>query len=209
MFGRSYLWSFASVFLTLSLSVGQTSDNLELFWNLYSAVVRGSRILHDITEGVGAVSKAIHAIDSFLDISPDEKVSKTENETPEIKTNLASISNEVTQTIGTNTPPVFNGCGALGFHIRDENLPVTKMTGCCTEHDKCYSSSCKSNKRECDSALATCLFSMCDNNNNKTPDKTFQKSCKSAAKLLFSGTMALSFQQYNEAQSRLNCKFQE
>lgn len=51
------------------------ADNVALFWNLYDAVISGGRILHDVAEGVGAVSKAIRAIDSFLDSTAQAQVS--------------------------------------------------------------------------------------------------------------------------------------
>lgn len=57
--------------LTLTVS---SADNVELFWNLYDAVVSGGRILHDVANGVGAVSKAIRAIDTFLDASAAQQV---------------------------------------------------------------------------------------------------------------------------------------
>ena len=61
--------------LTLTHSVpshrwpGARANNIELFWNLYDAVISGSRIVHDVVEGVGAVSSALQAIDAWLDTS--------------------------------------------------------------------------------------------------------------------------------------------
>ncbi|KAK7077358.1 hypothetical protein SK128_013588, partial [Halocaridina rubra] len=97
--------------------------------------------------------------------------------------------------------PSFSGCGALGFHIRDETLPITRLTECCGTHDACYGSACRVNKRDCDGKLKSCLYSVCD---DRSLDKGKQKTCRGAAKLLFSGTMALSFQQYNTAQEKLS-----
>lgn len=213
------------------------SENLALFWNLYDSVVTGTRILHDVTEGVGAVSKAIKAIDSFLDNNAEDQLSETvkdaisedtvapketltvkpptESNIQEIETCQASTKKDGSScakesTIKTeesveskeSTIPKFNGCGALGFHIKDSNLPVTKMTDCCGVHDACYGASCRSNKRDCDGKLRNCLFDVC---NDKTVVRSSQKSCRAAGKLLFSGTMALSFQQYNDAQKLLKC----
>lgn len=100
-------------------------------------------------------------------------------------------------------PSSFSGCGALGLQIRDDSLPISTMTDCCSVHDSCYGASCKTNKKECDGRLRSCLFSACD---GQPADKMTQKSCRGAAKLLFSGTMALSFQQYNAAQEKLGCR---
>lgn len=195
------LWSFLSMLLVTTTSVGQSSETLELFWNLYSAVVRGSRILHDITEGVGAVSKAIRAIDNLLDLGPPEETDE-EQKNVDLTGPVEAVT-AVEANGAPETPSVFNECGALGFHIRDQNLPVGKMTQCCVAHDGCYEASCKVNKKDCDSKLRSCLFSKCD---NKTMDKSLQKICVSAAQLLFSGKMALSFQEFNGAQQRQFCK---
>ncbi|CAL4207592.1 unnamed protein product, partial [Meganyctiphanes norvegica] len=97
----------------------------------------------------------------------------------------------------------FTGCGALGFHIKDPNLPVTKLTDCCGGHATCYSSACKVNKRDCDGKLKKCLMAVCS---DKTLDKTTGKTCQAAGKLMWSGTMALSFQQYHDAQASIKCK---
>ena len=101
-------------------------------------------------------------------------------------------------------PGSFSGCGALGLHIRDDSLPLTTMTDCCGVHDACYTASCRANKKECDGKLKSCLFTSCD---VRGSDKMMQKRCKGAAKLLFSGTMALSFQQFNSAQEKLGCRY--
>ena len=187
--------------------VSVNGQNLALFWNLYEAVAQGSRIIHDITEGVGAVSKAIAAIDSFLDISAVDQITESLAEKSGTE---ETVTGEVTEspTVTDPTPPTeeevpkFSGCGALGFHIRDDNIPVEKLTLCCGVHDECYSSGCRPNKRQCDSKLRTCLFSVCD---DKTLDRNQSKSCRAASKLLFSGTMVLSNQQYADTQKRIGC----
>ncbi|KAF2349819.1 Group XII secretory phospholipase A2 precursor, partial [Trinorchestia longiramus] len=198
------------------------SDNVALFWNLYDSVVTGSRILHDVTEGVGAVSKAIKAIDTFLDtdterqleesvaaaIAADEcdeasgKESCPANTKKKSKSSNQKSKSKTPTTASDTEMPKFNGCGALGFHIRDSNLPVDKMVECCGVHNTCYSSACRVNKRDCDQKLRNCLFSTC---NSRSLDRSLKKSCYAAGKLLFSGTMALSYQQYKDAQEALKC----
>ena len=192
-----------SFVLTIATANGQS---IALFWNLYEAVAQGSRIIHDVTEGVGAVSKAIQAIDSFLDISAEQQIKDTLDEKSAEDADPTAGNTEKTEA--PKDPPAaaevpkFNGCGALGFHIRDDNLPIEKLTTCCGQHDDCYSASCRANKRECDYKLRSCLFSVCD---DKSLDRAQVKSCKGASKLLFSGTMVLSNQQYAEDQKQLNC----
>ncbi|XP_064080983.1 group XIIB secretory phospholipase A2-like protein isoform X1 [Macrobrachium nipponense] len=206
--------------LFLALTSGVQGNNVDLFWNLYDAVISGGRILHDVAEGVGAVSKAIRAIDMFLESTSELggwigwKMKKLagdgepkEGAAPDDKTaeEMEPVSIPEPDPILDAATPSFSGCGALGFHIRDESLPITRLTECCSTHDACYGSACRANKRDCDSKLKNCLFAVCD---DKTIDKSKYKTCKGAAKLLFSGTMALSFQQYNTAQEKLSCRSQ-
>ncbi|KAK3879963.1 hypothetical protein Pcinc_015525 [Petrolisthes cinctipes] len=207
---------------SLLVGVADGADNVALFWNLYDAVISGGRILHDVAEGVGAVSKAIRAIDSFLDSTAqaqiteamakdkaEEEVKSTEEKKPteEAATTTegdsSSSSSNTASSSSSPMPPSISGCGALGLHIRDDTLPLKKMTECCSTHDACYSAACRSNKKDCDGKLRSCLFGMCD---DRTLGKSVQYNCRGAAKLLFSGTMALSFQQYNTAQEKLECK---
>ncbi|KAK8734352.1 hypothetical protein OTU49_006143 [Cherax quadricarinatus] len=173
-------WTTLCLLLTATSTV---ADNAALFWNLYDAVISGGRILHDVADGVGAVSKAIRAIDHFLDSTAEAQTSSPD-------------------PLDTSVP-IFSGCGALGLHIRDDTLPVSRLTECCGTHDLCYRASCRVNKKDCDFKLKACLYTVCD---DKTMTRAVQQTCRGAAKLLFSGTMALSFQQYNSAQGALECK---
>ncbi|XP_042228723.1 uncharacterized protein LOC121870819 [Homarus americanus] len=211
------LWATLCLLLTATSTM---ADNVALFWNLYDAVISGGRILHDVADGVGAVSKAIRAIDHFLDSTAEAQITEalakaeakesTEKETA--KSTEAPADTPSTETPSLPTPtteatdspaPSFSGCGALGLHIRDESLPMNRLTDCCSTHDACYGTSCTANKWDCDGKLRTCLFSVC---NDRTLARAEQQKCRGAAKLLFSGTMALSFQQYNTAQEKLTCK---
>ncbi|KAG7165199.1 Group XIIA secretory phospholipase A2-like [Homarus americanus] len=188
------LWATLCLLLTATSTM---ADNVALFWNLYDAVISGGRILHDVADGVGAVSKAIRAIDHFLDSTAEAQAPA---DTPSTET--PSLPTPTTEA--TDSPaPSFSGCGALGLHIRDESLPMNRLTDCCSTHDACYGTSCTANKWDCDGKLRTCLFSVC---NDRTLARAEQQKCRGAAKLLFSGTMALSFQQYNTAQEKLTCK---
>ncbi|XP_045595499.1 uncharacterized protein [Procambarus clarkii] len=200
-------WAVLYLLLTAASTM---ADNVALFWNLYDAVISGGRILHDVADGVGAVSKAIRAIDHFLDASAEAQVTASLAKATEEPGNTAGNTSPSQQAQEDSAPapadtsiPSFSGCGALGLHIRDETLPVTRLTECCGTHDICYRASCRANKRDCDSKLKNCLYSVCD---DRTMARGVQQTCRGAAKLLFSGTMALSFQQYNTAQAVLECK---
>lgn len=202
-------WSLLCLCLVLTLTPSARGNNSDLFWNLYSAVISGGRILHDVAEGVGSVSKAIKAIDMFLESTSEMKKLASDSDSKEEATSDQKGTGDSAPSIPAPDPvldaatPSFSGCGALGFHIRDESLPITRLTECCGIHDACYNSACKVNKRDCDNKLRNCLFSVCE---DKSFDKSKQKMCRGAGKLLFSGTMALSFQQYNTAQEKLACR---
>ncbi|KAG0710340.1 hypothetical protein GWK47_023021 [Chionoecetes opilio] len=192
------------IFLLTATLTGAT--NVALFWNLYDAVVSGGRILHDVAEGVGAVSKAIRAIDNFLDTSALTQVTEALSKVEETKDKQEGTMEGLDPDPGPSEVPIpgsFSGCGALGLHIRDDSLPLSTMTECCGVHDACYAASCRANKKECDGKLRSCLYAACD---GRGLDKLMPKNCKGAAKLLFSGTMALSFQQFNSAQVKLGCR---
>jgi len=137
----------------------------------------------------------MEAIDSFL-LSHDEEAEQT----AEVYDDPDSAN---TVGLPPSTSQEFTGCGALGFHIKDSSLPVSKLTDCCGEHATCYSSMCKVVKRDCDNKLKKCLMAVCS---DKSLDKTAAKTCQSAGKLMWSGTMALSFQQYHDAQASIKCK---
>ncbi|KAK7068879.1 hypothetical protein SK128_013590, partial [Halocaridina rubra] len=203
-------WPVMCACILLTVSSSTRGDNVHLFWNLYDAVISGGRILHDVAEGVGAVSKAIKAIDMFLETTSEiKKMATKEDDKDETTTEGKTSEQQPNPSIPPPDPeldaatPSFSGCGALGFHIRDETLPITRLTECCGTHDACYGSACRVNKRDCDGKLKSCLYSVCD---DRSLDKGKQKTCRGAAKLLFSGTMALSFQQYNTAQEKLSCR---
>jgi secretory phospholipase A2 len=71
------------------------------------------------------------------------------------------------------------------------------MTKCCNTHDLCYST-CNLVKEKCDLEFKRCLYKYCLTNNSK--GTTIFKTCKAAAKLLFTGTTVLGCKSYLDSQ---------
>uniref|UniRef100_A0A1B6GL72 Group XIIA secretory phospholipase A2 n=1 Tax=Cuerna arida TaxID=1464854 RepID=A0A1B6GL72_9HEMI len=95
--------------------------------------------------------------------------------------------------------PTSNGCGVPALKIDSQLLPLSEMTKCCDQHDICYGT-CNRDKDECDLAFKKCLYRLCDS--SKEFSKNSQKSleCKTAAKVLYSGTLMFGCKFYKTSQ---------
>nr|CAD7414355.1 unnamed protein product [Timema poppensis] len=93
--------------------------------------------------------------------------------------------------------------GAFSFFkiiISSEHLPMGEMTKCCDEHDICYDT-CNQAKEHCDYEFKNCLYKICDKY-EKTVGETAVKTCKAAAKMLFTGTITLGCKSYLDSQKQ-------
>jgi secretory phospholipase A2 len=97
--------------------------------------------------------------------------------------------------------PSSDGCGSMGMKIDTEYLPSAQMATCCDAHDICYDT-CNSDKELCDLDFKRCLYKYCDTFEKSTAGDVLIKSCKAAAKMLFTGTMTLGCKSYQDAQER-------
>ncbi|XP_068236330.1 uncharacterized protein [Palaemon carinicauda] len=207
------------------------ADTLELLSTGYTYMIHGGRLLHDVAGGMSLLSKMFRAFDYFTDQTAQEQIAEAledaEDGSPETAQSARSEPNVQTSSPlpvaaddSTKTLPqepsksapetpkspsggALGGCGVLGLQIIDPTLPVPALTRCCTYHDGCYASVCKTKKRLCDRELRRCFLDVCD---DLTLEWQVQKNCQGAAKLLYAGTMALSSQQYKMAQERLSCR---
>nr|CAD7449706.1 unnamed protein product [Timema bartmani] len=84
--------------------------------------------------------------------------------------------------------------------ISSEQLPMGEMTKCCDEHDICYDT-CNQAKEHCDYEFKNCLYKICDKY-EKTVGETVVKTCKAAAKMLFTGTITLGCKSYLDSQKQ-------
>lgn len=217
-----HLWWMISLIGLLATVPEADANAFELMTNAYSVFVSGGRLLHDVSGGLGLISKVIHSFDNFLDYSAEEQISEAIEDSADTKvtssTSSAKEKEEKPETRKPSSsgtvPPLSEspsqtdggGCGVLGLRITDDTLPKAALTECCGVHDACYSSSCKAKKRGCDKDLEKCLKRACA---DLTLERQVQKTCQGAAKLLYSGTMALSSQQYSDAQGKLSCRKEE
>ncbi|XP_064095806.1 uncharacterized protein LOC135207861 [Macrobrachium nipponense] len=207
------------------------ADTMELLSTGYTYMIHGGRLLHDVAGGMSLITKMFRAFDYFMDNTAQEQINEALEDAEEDSEETTQSSSSVpqdTQTSSqeTRTPPTVvpdssarspppepsrspegggppNGCGVLGLQIKDPSLPVAELSQCCAEHDACYSSVCKTKKRQCDRKLKGCFVNVCD---DLTLEWQIQKNCLGAAKLLYAGTMALSSQQYKNAQEKLSCR---
>lgn len=204
--------TFMILAINIDSSDSSIADNAMMFYNLYKSVMRGSRILRDISDGAGAVTDAMNAIDNIVDgksMPAEGKPSVGSDTVPAVSPETTPCgvpgSESACSAEDVHMPDLTQttACGALGFYIQDSNLPISQMTECCDVHVSCYGFVCRANKRKCDRELKKCLGTVCKS--DKTLDRKMKRSCKAATRLLLTGTMAMSFQQYKNAQELLLC----
>ena len=94
-----------------------------------------------------------------------------------------------------------DGCGSLGLRISTEYLPAVEMENCCNAHDICYDT-CNSDKELCDLDFKRCLYRYCDSSDKSLTSDLMSKGCKTAAKMLFTGTLTLGCKSYLDSQKR-------
>lgn len=97
--------------------------------------------------------------------------------------------------------PSSDGCGSLGMKINSEYLPAVEMENCCNAHDICYDT-CNKDKELCDLDFKRCLYNYCETHQESTVGSIIAKSCKAAAKMLFTGTITLGCRSYLDSQER-------
>lgn len=97
--------------------------------------------------------------------------------------------------------PSADGCGSLGLHINKEYLPAKEMEYCCNAHDICYDT-CNNDKELCDLDFKRCLYKYCNTYDKMIASDLMIKGCKTAAKILFTGTLTLGCKSYLDSQER-------
>lgn len=75
------------------------------------------------------------------------------------------------------------------------------MENCCNLHDICYDT-CNKDKELCDLDFKRCLYNYCETHEKSTVGSIVAKSCKAAAKMLFTGTITLGCRSYLDSQER-------
>uniref|UniRef100_A0A1B6KWP4 Phospholipase A2 domain-containing protein n=1 Tax=Graphocephala atropunctata TaxID=36148 RepID=A0A1B6KWP4_9HEMI len=96
--------------------------------------------------------------------------------------------------------PSSNGCGVPAMKIDSQILPMSDMTRCCDQHDLCYGT-CNRDKDECDLAFKKCLYRLCDDSKDTTSSSS-PLECKTAAKVLYSGTLMFGCKFYKSSQEQ-------
>ncbi|XP_018323845.1 group XIIA secretory phospholipase A2 [Agrilus planipennis] len=154
--------------------------------NLRDAVLAAENVFGDVLQNVVTVAKNFKSIHEVFDAAVEENCV--------FKCPTAGVK----PVPNRNHIPKGNGCGSLGLKIDSQYLPVGEMTKCCDQHDICYDT-CNKDKELCDLEFRRCLYKYCESY-KPTVGETIVKTCKGAAKTLFTGTMALGCKSYLDAQ---------
>lgn len=154
--------------------------------NLRDAVLAAENVFGDVMKNVITVAKQFKTIHDVFDAAVEENCI--------FKCPVEGVAPKPHR----NHMPKADGCGALGLKIDPAFLPIGEMSKCCNAHDICYDT-CNSNKEVCDVEFKRCLYQYCDSH-KKNLGGNMVTACKSAAKILFTGTMALGCKAYLDAQ---------
>lgn len=158
-----------------------------LLSNLRDAVISAENIFGDVVKKAINVARGLKDINEFFDGFIDEHC-------------VFKCPNNGIAKPNRNHRPSSNGCGALGLKLDKTFLPIAEMTSCCDHHDICYDT-CNNDKELCDIEFRRCLYGFCDKYEEKLPPHV-TRACKGAAKLLYTGTLAMGCKAYQDAQSK-------
>ncbi|XP_015586001.1 group XIIA secretory phospholipase A2 [Cephus cinctus] len=156
-----------------------------LLVNLRDAVLTAETIFGDLFQNVITVARKVKDINEVFNAAVEENC-------------VFQCPSGATPKQNWNHKPQSNGCGTLGLEINQEYLPLSEMTQCCDAHDICYDT-CGSDKEKCDIAFKRCLYKYCDSYENT--GSAVANTCKAAAKMLFTGTIALGCKSYLDSQN--------
>jgi len=176
---------YALTFLTYAYS-GYGSN---LIASLRDSIIAAEAVFGDVFKNAIHLAKKFKSVHEIFDAAVDENCVFTcpGGERP--------VRNKFHQ-------PSADGCGSLGIGISTEYLPAAEMATCCDNHDICYDT-CNKDKELCDLDFKRCLYSHCDKYEKSTVGgELMVKGCKTAAKMLFTGSVTLGCRPYLNAQSK-------
>uniref|UniRef100_A0A6P7GNM2 Group XIIA secretory phospholipase A2-like n=1 Tax=Diabrotica virgifera virgifera TaxID=50390 RepID=A0A6P7GNM2_DIAVI len=155
--------------------------------NLREAVLTAETVFGEVFKNVMDVAKKFRTMHDVFDAAVEEEcIFKCPN-------------NEQPKPNKHHTPSA-DGCGSLGLSISSEYLPLGEMKKCCDAHDICYDT-CGNDKEVCDINFKRCLYKYCETYDKSVAGNTVVKTCKGAAKMLFTGTLTLGCKSYLDAQT--------
>ncbi|XP_055856506.1 group XIIA secretory phospholipase A2 [Episyrphus balteatus] len=175
---------YALTFLTYAYS-GYGSSTIA---SLRDAIIAAEAIFGDVFHNVITVARKFKTVHEVFDAAVDENCVFT------CPGDVKSVQNKM-------YTPSSDGCGSLGLSISTEYLPAAEMGACCNEHDICYDT-CNSDKELCDLDFKRCLYRHCETYDKTIASDIVIKSCKGAAKMLFTGTLTLGCKSFLDAQKR-------
>ncbi|GLH09078.1 Putative gxivspla2 [Gryllus bimaculatus] len=155
--------------------------------NLRDAILTAEHVFGDVFENIITIANKFRDVHEVFDKAVEEEC-------------IFSCPNGARPVPDKYHRPSSDGCGSLGLKIDSQYLPVSDMTRCCDEHDFCYDM-CNMDKEKCDIDFKRCLYRICEKY-EPAVGETVVKTCKAAAKMLFTGTMTLGCKSYIDAQTK-------
>ncbi|XP_046473816.1 group XIIA secretory phospholipase A2 [Neodiprion pinetum] len=172
----------------------------DILGNLRDAVLAAETIFGDFFKNAVTVAKKFKDVHEVINAAADDSCVYT------CPTGMIPKPN-------WNHKPQSNGCGSLGLEQAQEFFSFPEVTSCCNAHDICYDT-CNNDKEKCDFEFKRCLYKYCDSFESSSTNMI--KACRTAAKVLFSGTTTLGCKSFLDAQSnacyckdRQNTKYKE
>ncbi|KAG5877978.1 hypothetical protein JTB14_032239 [Gonioctena quinquepunctata] len=156
--------------------------------NLREAVLTAETIFGEVFKNVVNVANKFRTMHDVFDAAVEEDC-------------VFKCPNNERPKPNRNHVPSADGCGSLGVKITTDYLPLGEMQNCCDEHDICYDT-CGKEKEICDLEFKRCLYRYCDSYQKLVGGNTMVKTCKGAAKMLFTGTLTLGCKSFLDAQTK-------
>ncbi|XP_050311107.1 group XIIA secretory phospholipase A2-like isoform X3 [Anthonomus grandis grandis] len=157
-----------------------------LLGNLREAIVSAEVVFGDVLKKVITVAQKFRTMHDVFDAAVEEEC-------------IFKCESGALPKPNRNHIPSKDGCGSLGLKINSDYLPFAAMEECCNTHDICYDT-CNADKEVCDLDFKRCLYRHCDGYSKSVGGQAMTKTCKGAAKVLFTGTLTFGCKSYKDAQ---------
>lgn len=170
------------------LTYAYTGYGSNMLASLRDAIIAAEAVFGDVLKNVVHVAKKFKVVHEVFDAAVEENC-------------IYKCPGDITPSKNKFYIPQSDGCGSLGLKIDTDYLPAVEMEVCCNAHDVCYDT-CNSDKELCDLDFKRCLYKYCDEYEKNVVGELVVKGCKTAAKMLFTGTITLGCKSYLDSQTR-------
>ncbi|ALC44802.1 GXIVsPLA2 [Drosophila busckii] len=188
-----FSWMKLAIYLLTFLTYAYSGYGSSTIVHLRDAIIAAEAIFGDVFKNLITVVRKFRTVHEVFDAAVEENC-VFHCPAPDGGTPPRPVQNKF-------YTPTADGCGSLGLRISTEYLPAAEMETCCNAHDICYDT-CNSDKELCDLDFKRCLYRYCDSYEKSIASDLMIKSCKVAAKMLFTGTITLGCKSYLDSQQR-------